>query len=144
MTELEILRMQLAACGVLALSNTEDSLKQNYQMKPEYKCASVDDVAAMARREINLIKENAELKAQNKDLLGAVTKCSKLYSINPEFHFELQELIKRTPQQSLANIQADAIENMINDYFSSKESHTSYSTIRTMDCIDYANKLRGK
>ena len=60
--ENELQRIQLAACGVLAMSNTEDSLKQNYKMKPEYLCASVQDVHDAVLREIALRKENVKLK----------------------------------------------------------------------------------
>lgn len=65
-----------------------------------------------------LEQENAELKAHCVSLLNTVTQLSNTYTITPEMHFELQELIKRTPQQSLANMQADAIEEFSNKYAS--------------------------
>lgn len=41
---LEIERMRLAACGVVASANTPQSAKIAREMKDEYKSASLDDV----------------------------------------------------------------------------------------------------
>ena len=43
--ELERERMRLAACGVVALSDTPASAQRNRDMLPEYRSASCDDVA---------------------------------------------------------------------------------------------------
>lgn len=59
--EVERLRMQLAACGVLAQSNTPETLKRNRQMHAYYDCASVQDVIRCVEREIALRAENARL-----------------------------------------------------------------------------------
>jgi len=65
--ECELLRMQLAACGMIALSNTESSLKtQTENMLPEYLCASVQDVINAVKREIRI---SSELKALEKERL---------------------------------------------------------------------------
>ena len=55
--ELETERMRLAACGVVALSNTPDSAKQAREMRPEYWSASCGDVARM-------VDENIKLRAR--------------------------------------------------------------------------------
>jgi hypothetical protein len=55
--ELETERMRLAACGVVALSNTPDSAKQARDMRPEYWSASCGDVAS-------LVDENIKLRAK--------------------------------------------------------------------------------
>jgi hypothetical protein len=52
--ELETERMRLAACGVVALSNTPDSAKQARDMLPEYWSASCGDVARMVDENISL------------------------------------------------------------------------------------------
>ena len=52
--ELETERMRLAACGVVALSNTADSAKQARDMRPEYWSASCGDVARMVDENISL------------------------------------------------------------------------------------------
>ena len=65
--ECELLRMQLAACGMIALSNTESSLKtQTENMLPEYLCSSVQDVINAVKREIRI---SSELKALEKERL---------------------------------------------------------------------------
>lgn len=58
--ELETERMRLAACGVVAMSNTPESAKRNREMKDEYWSASCQDVASMVDREMEL---RAELEA---------------------------------------------------------------------------------
>ena len=55
--ELETERMRLAACGVVALSNTPDSAKQARDMLPEYWSASCGDVA-------RTVDENIKLRAK--------------------------------------------------------------------------------
>jgi hypothetical protein len=55
--ELERERIRLAACGVVALSNTPESAKQAREMHPDYESASCSDVARM-------VDKNMELEAQ--------------------------------------------------------------------------------
>jgi len=52
--ELETERMRLAACGVVALSNTPESAARSREMKDEYWSASCADVAAAVDREMAL------------------------------------------------------------------------------------------
>jgi hypothetical protein len=52
LTELELERVRLAACGVVAQSNTPESAKRYRAMKEEYRSASCDDVAKAVDREM--------------------------------------------------------------------------------------------
>lgn len=62
--ELETERMRLAACGVVAMSNTQESAARSRDMHPDYWCASVQDVANAVDREIALRAENEALQAK--------------------------------------------------------------------------------
>ena len=62
--ERERLRMQLAACGVVALANTPESAAQARQMHPDYMSASCSDVADAVDREITLRQQLAERDAE--------------------------------------------------------------------------------
>ena len=57
--QLETERMRLAACGVVALSNTPESAAKARDMLPEYRSASCDDVAAAVDREMALRQQLA-------------------------------------------------------------------------------------
>ena len=61
--ECERLRMQLAACGVVALANTPESAAQARQMHPDYMSASCSDVADAVDREMTLRQQLAERDA---------------------------------------------------------------------------------
>jgi hypothetical protein len=61
--ELETDRMRLAACGVVAMSNTTESAAKNRDMHPIYRSASCDDVARAVDREMALRAEVARLRA---------------------------------------------------------------------------------
>lgn len=53
-SELETERIRLAACGVVALSNTPESAAKARDMLPEYRSASCDDVARMVDEQMHL------------------------------------------------------------------------------------------
>lgn len=75
--ELETERMRLAACGVVAMSNTPDSAKRSRDMLPEYRSASCEDVMRAVDREMALRDERDALKAENERLkvdAGRVTR----------------------------------------------------------------------
>lgn len=59
--ESETERIRLAACGVVALSNTPESAAKMREMLPEYRAASCDDVARAVDREMALRAENERL-----------------------------------------------------------------------------------
>ena len=52
--ENDALRMQLVACGVVALANTPESAANAREMHPDYHSASCDDVARAVDREMAL------------------------------------------------------------------------------------------
>lgn len=60
--ENERLRMQLAACGVVALSNTPETAAAQRQMHPDYMSASCQDVMRAVDREMELRERVAELE----------------------------------------------------------------------------------
>ncbi len=60
--QLETERMRLVACGVIAMSNTNDSLSKVLDMHDDYKSASLNDVERAVRAEIRLREENALLR----------------------------------------------------------------------------------
>ena len=62
--ECERLRMQLAACGVVALANTPESAAQARQMHPDYMSASCSDVADAVDREMTLRQQRDALAAE--------------------------------------------------------------------------------
>ena len=59
--ELEVERMRLAACGVVAMANTPDSAAKARDIMEEYRSASCDDVANAVDREMRLRADNAAL-----------------------------------------------------------------------------------
>lgn len=61
--ELERERMRLAACGVVAMSNTPESAARNREMHADYRSASCDDVASAVDREMALRAEVDALRA---------------------------------------------------------------------------------
>lgn len=61
--ECENLRMKLAGCGVAALANTEESIKNHrIDSTNPYWCASYQDVCNAVDREMALRNENQELR----------------------------------------------------------------------------------
>lgn len=62
--EAERLRMQLAACGVVALANTPETAALNRSMHPDYMSASCQDVMRAVDREMTLRAEVEQLKAE--------------------------------------------------------------------------------
>lgn len=62
--EVERLRMQLAACGVVAMSNTPESAAKARDMHPDYMSASCQDVMRVVDREMAL---RAAVEAMRKD-----------------------------------------------------------------------------
>ena len=64
---LEIERIRLAACGVVALSNTPESAAKARSIAPEYDSASCQDVARM-------VDENMKLRAAKVKAVNALIK----------------------------------------------------------------------
>jgi hypothetical protein len=63
-TEVERERIRLAACGVVALSNTPASAEKARKMLPEYESASCNDVALAIDKQMALREEVEQLRAQ--------------------------------------------------------------------------------
>lgn len=61
--EVERLRMQLVACGAVAMANTEESARKAREMHDEYRSASLADVCSAVDREMALRAEVVRLKA---------------------------------------------------------------------------------
>ena len=62
-SERDALRMQLVACGVVALANTPESAANAREMHPDYRSAACDDVARAVDREMALRAECDALRA---------------------------------------------------------------------------------
>ena len=62
--ELEIENTRLAACGVVAMSDTPESAARNRDMLPEYRSASCDDVARRVDECMSLRAERDALRAE--------------------------------------------------------------------------------
>lgn len=61
--ELERERIRLAACGVVALSNTPESAEKARQMNDEYRSASCEYVMRAVDKQMELQRERDELAA---------------------------------------------------------------------------------
>ncbi len=70
--ELERERMRLAACGVVAMSNTAETATKNRDIHADYRSASFDQTAQAVDREMALRARVAELEAAGR----AVLKCN--------------------------------------------------------------------
>ena len=66
--QLETERMRLAACGVVAMSNTPDSAVKVRDMLPQYYSASCDDVARLVDREMELRQQVSMLQKMLDDM----------------------------------------------------------------------------
>lgn len=67
-TEVDTLRMQLAACGVVAMCNTpESAAKHRLSADSQYRCASYNDVEKLVDREMALRAKVAELSKPERE-----------------------------------------------------------------------------
>lgn len=78
LAECERLRMQLAACGVVALANTIESAGEARQMHPDYMSASCSDVAGAVDREIALRTERDQQDKRIGELEGLLRDSAEL------------------------------------------------------------------
>lgn len=74
--QLETERMRLAACGVVALSNTPESATKARDMAPEYWSASCADVAGLVDSEMNLRQQLTASQAREAKLREALNRAS--------------------------------------------------------------------
>lgn len=63
--ELEIERMKVVACGVVAMANTRETAEEARKMRPEYRSASLGDVERAVDCEMQYREELAEAHKQN-------------------------------------------------------------------------------
>lgn len=84
--ECERLRMQLTACGVVALSNTPESAAKARDMHSDYMSASCQDVMRAVDSEMALRAELAALKAQQvgQELDELRRSCAEILGQDPE------------------------------------------------------------
>ena len=79
--ELENERMRHAACGVIAMSNTRESLKRATEIHSDYLSASVQDCIRSVTREIELMEENIRLREALKMIYGLAIPSKEVDSI---------------------------------------------------------------
>lgn len=88
-TECERLRMQLAACGVVALANTIESAGEARQMHPDYMSASCSDVAGAVDREIALRTERDQQARRIGELEGLLRHAQKQVPTGSGLHMRI-------------------------------------------------------
>lgn len=93
--ELETERVRLAACGVVAMSNTPEAAAKNREMKEEYRSASLDDVIAAVDREMALREKLEAAESLNKELIEALTEVVEHADLNPIWKHSFQLLLTR-------------------------------------------------
>ena len=79
--EIERLRMQLVACGVVAMSNTPESADLNREIHPDYMSASCQGVMDAVDREMALRHQRDELVRQRDELLAATKKYEEAFDL---------------------------------------------------------------
>ena len=67
--ELEVERLRLAACGVVALANTRDSANKARSMDPQYRSASLGDVERAVDAEMDYREQLAAKQARIDELM---------------------------------------------------------------------------
>ena len=75
--ELERERIRLAACGVVALSNTPESAAKHRDMHPDYMSASCQDVMRAVDREMEHRAEVARLREESGELKTLLGMCQQ-------------------------------------------------------------------
>jgi len=105
--EIERLRMQLAACGVVAMANTSETADKQRDMHPDYMSASCQDVMDAVDREMSLRKEREQLKAYLSTYQAAMNKIDDWFEYGNEsradrcrVHKILSELTDQLRQQA--------------------------------------------
>ena len=81
--EAERLRMQLAACGVVATANTQESANKARAMHPEYMSASCQDVMGAVDREMAL---RDQISRQTELILKMVAAAEQVIAISDRKH----------------------------------------------------------
>lgn len=105
--ECERLRMQLAACGVVALANTPESASEARQMHQDYMSASCSDVAGAVDREMTLRQQLAELREECERVKADRASCWAEFKVMTRSCLEAEKE-RDTLRQQLAERDADA------------------------------------
>ena len=107
--ELETERMRLAACGVIALSNTADSAINARDMLPEYWSASAQDCASAVDREMDYRSRLAVTERERDELRkdAEIAVSTRNVALNA-----LQEIIDMDYQDNLADAKLAATKAM--------------------------------
>lgn len=79
--KLETLRLQLAACGVAAMSNTEETKKSAREIRSEYYSASFQEVCNAVDREMELRKERQKDKEELAEQSALLEKMAEALKI---------------------------------------------------------------
>jgi hypothetical protein len=160
-TEVERLQIQLAACGVVAMTNTRETATKQRDMHPDYMSASCQDVMAAVDREMALREERDQLKAQVNGMKQAIDDLVRDSEGVAGLHQngdvapwdelltggrfdEWLCVLDDTPQQCLATHDAEVIEQMLSNMLYEKGMTAShYKCTELVNWIrGYANQLR--
>jgi len=106
----ETLQMKLVACGIAAMQNTENSIKERLSSDHEYYSASYQDVCNAVDREMKLESENKRLNKERR--INAVDgQCAIDEAYNRIAELEADN--KRLKEEALAGQKAvEAINNL--------------------------------
>lgn len=105
--ELEIERMRLATCGVIALANTPESAARARDILPEYRSASCDDVERMVDEQMALRAEVERLRSAmqeaSSDAVKLLHALAHAAEKSPEYQdaYEVAENLKRVLLEAL-------------------------------------------
>ena len=103
---LETERVRLAACGVVALSNTPESAVKARQMLPEYRSGSCDDVAKMVDEQMDLRAKLAAAEARADRLAGKLRMIADGRVLSRSFtHAEVVAAYQKHARAALAEVE---------------------------------------
>ena len=136
--QLEVERIRLAACGVVAMANTPESAAKNRQMKDEYRSGSLDDVIRIVDSEMALREQVVAQQARIASLKDVIEKAS--YAIEAEQFHVAEKILALATIDDLSALKAhdDALWN------EALTTGIEWQATRghTLDADDYGNELR--
>ena len=136
--QLEVERIRLAACGVVAMANTPESAAKNRQMKDEYRSGSLDDVIHIVDSEMALREQVVAQQARIASLKDVIEKAS--YAIEAEQFHVAEKILALATTDDLSALKAhdDALWN------EALTTGIEWQATRghTLDADDYENELR--
>ena len=104
--------------------------------------ACTEVISNMQSRIKELEQQSAELMAYVDDFKTVRSNWHGLSYNDASTFMEFIELCDQTPKQSLANIKADAIEEILNTLLSAKEGTETYTTLDVLKIVNYIDQLR--